>query len=104
MATQLLLRRGTAAEAASYTGGEGELFIDLDNNKVYVQDFSTVGGSLVSGEAGIDLTAFSVGPEGTASGNGSLTYDNTTGKFTYTPADLSSYVLSSSLATIATTG
>lgn len=40
---------------------------------------------------GVDLTAFSVGPEGTASGNGSLTYENTTGVFTYTPPDLENF-------------
>ncbi len=40
---------------------------------------------------GVDLTAFSVGPEGTATGNGSLTYENTTGVFTYTPPDLENF-------------
>jgi len=44
-------------------------------------------------DSGVDLTAFSVGAEGTASGNGSVEYNNTTGVFTYTPpvipADLS---------------
>lgn len=34
---------------------------------------------------GIDLTDLSVGTEGTASGNGAIDYDNTTGVFTYTP-------------------
>jgi hypothetical protein len=41
--------------------------------------------------AGVDLTAFSVGSEGTATGNGSLTYENTTGVFTYTPPDLENF-------------
>ena len=44
------------------------------------------------GGGGVDLTAFSVGAEGTASGDGSLAYDNTTGVFTYTPPDLSSFL------------
>lgn len=39
----------------------------------------------VNGNAGIDLTDLSVGTEGTASGNGAIAYDNTTGVFTYTP-------------------
>lgn len=39
----------------------------------------------------IDLTDLSVGAEGTASGDGSISYNNTTGVFTYTPPDLSSY-------------
>lgn len=39
----------------------------------------------------IALTNLSVGTEGTASGDGSIAYDNTNGVFTYTPPDLSSY-------------
>ena len=41
---------------------------------------------------GIQLTDLSVGAEGTASGNGDVSYNNTTGVFTYTPPDLSSYL------------
>jgi hypothetical protein len=41
---------------------------------------------------GIQLTDLSVGAEGTASGDGDVGYDNTTGVFTYTPPDLSAYV------------
>jgi hypothetical protein len=33
----------------------------------------------------IELTSLSVGTEGTASGDGSISYNNTTGVFTYTP-------------------
>ena len=43
---------------------------------------------------GVDLTAFSVASEPTPSGNGSLTYSNTTGVFTYTPPDLSTFLTS----------
>jgi len=53
---------------------------------------SAVGGG--GGGGGVDLTAFSVGPEGTASGDGGLSYDNTTGVFTYTPPDLSGFLTS----------
>jgi hypothetical protein len=53
---------------------------------------SAVGGG--GGGGGVDLTAFSVAAEPTASGDGSLTYNNTTGVFTYTPPDLSSYLTS----------
>lgn len=42
----------------------------------------------------IELTDLSVGAEGTASGDGSISYNNTTGVFTYTPPDLSSYLTS----------
>ena len=45
----------------------------------------------VDGQLGVDLTAFSVGADDPASGSGSLAYDNTTGVFTYTPPDLSSF-------------
>ena len=38
--------------------------------------------------AGISLTDISVGPDGTASGGGSLSYNNITGVFTYTPASV----------------
>ena len=47
-----------------------------------------------SGGSGIALTDLSVGAEGTASGDGSITYNNSTGVFTYTPPDLSSYITS----------
>src|SRR5210317_2093866 len=48
----------------------------------------------VSGGGGIALTDLSVGAEGTASGDGSIAYNNSTGVFTYTPPDLSSYITS----------
>lgn len=51
---------------------------------------SSVGGG--GGPGGVDLTAFSVAAEPAASGNGSLTYNNTNGVFTYTPPDLSGYL------------
>ena len=44
--------------------------------------------------AGVDLTAFSVGENATASGSGGLGYNNTSGVFTYTPPDLSSFLTS----------
>jgi len=45
------------------------------------------GGSGGGGSAGTDLTAFSV-TQAAASGNGTLTYNNTNGSFTYTPPSL----------------
>jgi hypothetical protein len=47
-----------------------------------------------AGGSGIALTDLSVGAEGTASGDGDISYNNTTGVFTYTPPDLSSYITS----------
>ena len=43
---------------------------------------------------GIQLTDLSVGAEGTAAGDGDISYNNTTGVFTYTPPDLSTYLTS----------
>ena len=43
---------------------------------------------------GIALTDLSVGAEATAAGDGDVAYDDTTGVFTYTPPDLSSYLTS----------
>ena len=42
----------------------------------------------------IELTNLSIGANGTASGNGSLAYNDSTGVFTYTPPDLSGYLTS----------
>jgi hypothetical protein len=50
-------------------------------------------GYIVDG-GGIALTDLSIGTEGTASGDGAISYDNSTGVFTYTPPDLSSYLTS----------
>jgi hypothetical protein len=44
------------------------------------------------GGGGIALTDLSIGTEASASGDGGIGYDNTTGVFTYTPPDLSSYL------------
>lgn len=46
------------------------------------------------GGGGIQLTDLSVGTESTASGDGDVSYNNSTGVFTYTPPDLSSYLTS----------
>jgi hypothetical protein len=51
---------------------------------------------------GVDLTAFSVGAEAAASGDGAIGYDNTTGVFTYTPPDLSTYATAAALASAVT--
>ena len=44
-------------------------------------------GNFTFADAGADLTAFSV-TQAAASGNGTLTYDNATGVYTYTPPSL----------------
>ena len=54
-----------------------------------VGDLTDTGGLL--GAGGIALTDLSVGAEASASGDGGIAYDNSTGVFTYTPPDLSGY-------------
>jgi hypothetical protein len=44
MSEQLQLRRGTSANVAASTGAQGEVFVDTTNNRLVLQDGSTVGG------------------------------------------------------------
>ena len=47
MATQLQLRRGTAAENAVFTGAQGELTMSTDTKALQIHDGSTTGGFMV---------------------------------------------------------
>ena len=49
---------------------------------------------------GVALTDLSVGAEATASGDGAISYNNSTGVFTYTPADTSTFITASSTETL----
>lgn len=51
---------------------------------------------------GIQLTSLSIGTPATPSGSGALGYNNTTGVFTFTPPDLSTYITASALTGYAT--
>lgn len=53
MASILQLRRGTEAEAATFIGSSGELFVDTENNLVYLHDGVTAGGHIVGGGEGV---------------------------------------------------
>lgn len=44
MATTLLHRRGSTLDAAEFTGGPAELFVDIQLNKLYIHDGETRGG------------------------------------------------------------
>lgn len=55
-------------------------------------DMSSLDGGSPASGGGITLTDLSVGAEASASGDGAISYNNTTGVFTYTPPDLSSYL------------
>ena len=57
----------------------------------------------LGGGGGIVLTDLSVGTESSASGDGEIAYNNTTGVFTYTPPDLSTYLTSVAFADLTTT-
>lgn len=52
--------------------------------------------------SGIQLNSLSVGAEASASGDGGIAYDNTTGIFTYTPPDLSTFITATGNTTFAT--
>ena len=62
----------------------GKLYVYLDDgdSQQWVQPLATASGG------GVSLTDFSV-IENPASGGGSLSYNNTTGEFTYTPPEIS---------------
>lgn len=69
---------GTGLDADTLDGFEGSYYLDYDN-------FTNTPSVVI-------LTDLSVGNELTASGDGAISYDNTTGVFRYTPPDLSSYL------------
>jgi hypothetical protein len=51
MTTQLKLRRGTTAQHASFTGGEGEVTVDTTKDTIVVHDGTTAGGIPLATEA-----------------------------------------------------
>lgn len=53
--------------------------------------------------SGLSLSNFSVTESGSPSGSGGLSYNNTSGVFTYTPPDLSSFLTQSSLSSVSIT-
>ena len=77
----------------------------IDSNLVVTDGISVTGGTVdFSGAAaggGIELDALSV--TSASAGTASLSYDNTTGVFTFTPPDLTAYATTSSLSSYATT-
>ena len=73
----------------STTGGAGT---DADTLDGFDSSYFLNYNNLNNKPSLLQLTALSVGAAATASGNGAIAYDNTTGVFTYTPPDLSSYI------------
>jgi hypothetical protein len=66
----------------------------IANNQILKYNSTTSKWENQADAGGIQLTDLSVGGEATAAGNGNVGYDNTTGIFTYTPPDLSTYLTS----------
>ncbi len=73
----------------STTGGAGT---DADTLDGFDSSYFLNYNNLNNKPSLLALTALSVGAAATASGNGSISYDNTTGVFTFTPPDLTSYI------------
>jgi len=66
----------------------------VSDGQVLTYDSSTSKWINSANSGGISLTDLSIGADGTASGSGSLAYNDSTGVFTYTPPDLSGYLTS----------
>jgi hypothetical protein len=58
-------------------------------NSVYTYNSTKTRWDAVTTVNGIQLNSLSVGSEGTASGDGAIVYNNSSGEFSYTPPDLS---------------
>ena len=125
MAVKIQLRRDTAANwtAANTVLALGEPGVETDTLKLKVGDGITAWTSLAYSISynfndlnskpttlagygitdALTLTNLSVGAEGTAAGDGAIAYDNTTGTFTYTPPDTSTFLTSVAYADITST-
>ena len=125
MAVKIQLRRDTAANwtAANTVLALGEPGVETDTLKLKVGDGITAWTSLAYSISynfndlnskpttlagygitdALTLTNLSVGAEGTAAGDGAIAYDNTTGTFTYTPPDTSTFLTSVAYADLTTT-
>ena len=75
-------------------GEKNRIWYDSNTNTLRISDGTTPGGIIITGgggSGGISLTNLSVGANGAATGGGHLAYNNSTGVFTFSPAELSSY-------------
>ena len=76
MPTKLQLRRGTTSDHSSFTGAVGEVTVDTTLDTLVVHDGSTAGGFTLAKLSNISVTD--------SGGDGSLSYDSSTGILTYT--------------------
>jgi len=99
--SRIQIRRDTSANwtCVNPVLYEGELAFETDTKILKIGDgasqYNNV--STLSTPDLIDLTSISVCTN-TASGNGNLSYNNITGEFAFTPADLSSYAVTGDLS------
>lgn len=75
---------GSGLDADTLDGFDGTYYLDYTN--------------FTNTPSVATLTSFSIGNEPAASGDGAISYDNTTGVFRYTPPDLSSFLTSVAFA------
>jgi hypothetical protein len=76
MPTKLQLRRGTTSDHSSFTGAVGEVTVDTTLDTLVVHDGSTAGGFTLAKLSNISVTD--------SGGDGSLSYNSSTGVLTYT--------------------
>ena len=81
---------GTGLTGTSFDGSSA-VTVAVDTTTIATRTY-------ITGLNYITLTSLSTGTPNSASGTGAISYSNTTGVFTYTPPDLSSYVTSTSLS------
>ena len=89
-----------APGADATTGGAGT---DADTLDGFDSSYFLNYNNLTNTPSVVALDSFSIGNELAASGDGAISYDNTTGVFRYTPPDLSSYLTSVAFADLTST-
>jgi hypothetical protein len=87
MATQITLRRGTAAEHATFTGAEAEVTVNTTNDTLHVHDGVTPGGFEVPGLAVVSNWAAPQRSADTVDNSGAFDL-NVAQNFTCTPAGI----------------
>jgi len=88
---------------ASFCGGIGIDVCRVDN-EIKIINTITDNNQLANSCNFIKLTSLSIGAEGTPAGDGSLTYDDTSGEFTYTPPLINNCTITISAGTDLCTG
>jgi hypothetical protein len=89
-----LLKEFSIEHSSSWKfGSDGNITLPSNTSKINYANGTSILSGLGAG-GGIALTDISVGADNSASGGGDISYNNTTGVFTYTPPDLTSYLTS----------